>query len=163
MYDYITKELPALVNSNFNVDGQKVAVFGHSMGGHGALICALKNPGLYRSVSAFAPICNPSNCPWGIKAFTGYLGADNRDLWATYDASALVKHYNGPPLNVLIDQGAEDNFLKANQLLPENFVAACSNTPVTPKLRMQEGYDHSYYFISTFIEDHIAHHAAFLS
>lgn len=161
MYAYVTQELPALINSNFPVDVGRQSISGHSMGGHGALICALKNPGQYKSVSAFAPICNPMNCPWGVKAFTGYLGED-KEAWKEYDATCLVKKYSGPPLDILIDQGKADNFLAPGQLLPDNFVAACteSKTPVT--LRMQEGYDHSYYFMATFIEDHITHHAKYL-
>jgi len=163
MYDYITKELPQLVNSNFNVDSTKTGIFGHSMGGHGALICALKNPGLYRSVSAFAPISNPINCPWGVKAFSGYLGIENRETsWLQYDATELVKNYKGPELQVLIDQGTEDNFYKEKQLLPENFVSSSQGTSVSTRLRLQEGYDHSYYFISSFIDEHISHHASFL-
>jgi len=162
MYDYITKELPQLVNENFAVDPNKASIFGHSMGGHGALICAFKNPGVYKSVSAFAPICNPVNCAWGKKAFSGYLGED-QEAWKAYDATCLVKSYNGPKLDILIDQGAEDNFLKDGQLLPEALRAACEGTHVTPKIRMQEGYDHSYYFISTFIDDHLDWHASFLN
>ncbi|XP_041379655.1 LOW QUALITY PROTEIN: S-formylglutathione hydrolase-like, partial [Gigantopelta aegis] len=103
MYSYITKELPALINSNFPTIPDKQSIFGHSMGGHGALICSLKNPGQYRSVSAFSPICNPIECPWGVKAFSGYLGAD-KETWKDYDACHLVRKYNGPPLNILVDQ-----------------------------------------------------------
>jgi len=161
MYDYVTKELPDLVNANLPVDPAKTSIFGHSMGGHGALICALKNPNAYKSVSAFAPISNPMLCPWGKKAFSGYLGADE-EAWKSYDATVLVKGYNGPKLEILIDQGTEDNFYKEKQLLPENFQAACEGTLVTPKVRMQEGYDHSYYFIATFIDDHLDWHASFL-
>jgi len=161
MYDYVTKELPQLVNANFPVDGSRVSVFGHSMGGHGALICALKNPGLYKSVSAFAPICHPVDCPWGLKAFSGYLG-ENKDAWKEYDATHLVQSYSGPALDILIDQGSDDKFLK-EQLKPEDFEAAAKGTSHKVQVRMQEGYDHSYYFISTFIEDHLAHHAAHLN
>ena len=157
MYTYVTVELPAVIMANFNVDKDKASISGHSMGGHGALICALKNPGLYRSVSAFSPICNPSVCPWGIKAFTGYLGAD-KETWKQYDATELVKTYRGPPLNILIDQGKSDNFLE-EQLYPKNFVDACRSNNVPVVLRMQEGYDHSYFFISTFIGEHIENHA----
>lgn len=161
MYEYVTKELPAVIDANFPTEKGKQSIFGHSMGGHGALICALKNPGQYKSVSAFAPICNPSVCPWGIKAFTGYLGED-KETWKAYDATCLVKNYNGPPLDILIDQGKADDFLPQGQLLPDNFVAACTESKTQVTLRMQEGYDHSYYFMATFLEDHIAHHAKFL-
>lgn len=161
MYSYVTKELPNLVNANFPTLPDNVGIFGHSMGGHGALISALKNPGMYRSVSAFAPICNPVNCPWGDKAFSGYLGSD-RETWKSYDACELVKSYNGPPLEFLIDQGKADNFYTVKQLLPENFVKACGQGRVPVVLRMQEDYDHSYYFIATFMEEHIRHHAKIL-
>jgi len=161
MYSYITEELPRLVNEHLPVDGSKAGVFGHSMGGHGALIVALKNPGLFKSVSAFAPISNPINCPWGKKAFSGYLGADT-ESWKEYDATELVRKYSGPKLEILVDQGSEDNFYKDKQLLPEHFLAACEGTQVTPKFRLLEGYDHSYNFIATVIDDHIAHHAALL-
>lgn len=160
MFSYVTKELPVLIASNFPVLPEKQSVFGHSMGGHGALICFLKNPGLYKSVSAFSPICNPVQCPWGQKALAGYLGSD-KETWKEYDATELVKNYDGPIPDILIDQGTADQFYPS-QLLPENFVEACrlKNVPVT--LRMQEGYDHSYYFISSFVEDHVKHHARHL-
>ena len=162
MYSYVTSELPELIQANFNVNPAKKSIFGHSMGGHGALICTLKNPGMYRSVSAFSPICNPINCPWGQKAFTGYLGTD-REEWKKWDATELVKIYKGPPFSyVFIDQGKADNFLSEGQLLPENFVQSAQDGGVPVVLRMQEDYDHSYYFIATFIEDHIRHHAAAL-
>jgi len=157
MYTYVTEELPALIEANFPVSGAK-SITGHSMGGHGALICALKNPGLYKSVSAFSPICHPSECPWGVKAFTGYLG-ESTEAWAAYDATALVASYDGPPLDVLIDCGKADGFYEKKQLLPEDFVAACNKAGQPVALRMQDGYDHSYYFIATFVDDHIAHHA----
>lgn len=160
MYDYVTKELPQLVNANLPVDSARVSISGHSMGGHGALICALKNPGMYKSVSAFAPICHPVGCPWGIKAFTGYLGA-NEEAWKEYDATFLIQSYSGPTLNILIDQGTEDKFL-AEQLKPETFAAAAKGTSHNVQIRMQDGYDHSYYFIATFIDAHIAFHAAHL-
>ncbi|XP_033760240.1 S-formylglutathione hydrolase-like isoform X1 [Pecten maximus] len=162
MYAYVTEELPAVITSNFAAIPDKMSIFGHSMGGHGALICALKNPGKYKSVSAFAPICNPMNCPWGQKAFSGYLG-ENKDDWKAYDATELVKQYNGPPLEIHIDQGKADNFLPAGQLLPDNFVAACAEAKMPVVLRMQEGYDHSYYFMATFMEDHLKHHAKILN
>ena len=159
MFSYVTQELPQVIESNFPVDASRKSISGHSMGGHGALVSFLKNPGLYKSVSAFAPICNPCNCPWGEKAFSGYLGSD-RSTWKEWDATELVKTYSGPVKSyVHIDQGKDDQFLTDKQLLPENFVEACrvSNVPVV--LRMQEGYDHSYYFISSFIGEHVKHHA----
>ncbi len=163
MYSYVTKELPALVQANFPALPDKQSIFGHSMGGHGALVCALKNPGRYVSVSAFAPICNPINCPWGQKAFGGYLGGD-RDSWKNWDATELVGNYNGPPFPyILIDQGKEDKFLTQGQLLPENFVEACRKVSMPVVLRMQEGYDHSYYFIASFMEEHIKQHAQVLN
>ena len=164
MYDYITKELPGVVGENFAVDTSNASITGHSMGGHGALTIALKNPGVYKSCSAFAPICNPLKCPWGEKAFTGYLGSV--EAGAANDATELVKSYDGPDLHILIDQGTADNFYKAGaegcQLLPENFAKACGEKGVELKLNMREGYDHSYYFIASFIDDHIKHHASFL-
>eukprot|EP01137_Pigoraptor_chileana_P011722 Opistho-2@63060 len=162
MYTYITEELPAIVNATLPVRADRQSISGHSMGGHGALICAIKNPGKYKSVSAFAPICNPINCPWGVKAFSGYLGTDNKDAWKAYDATELAAAYKGPHLDILIDQGTEDNFYKQGQLLPQAFVRACVDSGVPVALRMQEGYDHSYYFIATFIDSHIEHHAKYL-
>mmetsp|Transcript_10000 Transcript_10000/g.11482 ORF Transcript_10000/g.11482 Transcript_10000/m.11482 type:complete len:283 (+) Transcript_10000:141-989(+) len=159
MYEYVTSELPGLVSKELPIDDSRKSVFGHSMGGHGALICALKNPGMYRSASAFSPICHPSNCPWGEKAFTGYLGED-KSTWAAYDATALASLYSGPKLDILCDQGVDDQFYKDKQLLPEDLVASCkSNDKVQLEMRMQDGYDHSYYFIATFVEDHIKFHA----
>ncbi|PIK40975.1 S-formylglutathione hydrolase, partial [Apostichopus japonicus] len=137
MYSYVTEELLSVVNANFPTQPDRISIFGHSMGGHGALICALKNPGLYRSVSAFAPICNPTKCPWGDKAFSGYLGAD-RESWKSYDACELVKSYNGPPMQILVDQGKKDNFYVDKQLLPENLVAACTESKMEVVMRMQE-------------------------
>lgn len=158
MYSYIVDELPALIEANFPTSDQR-GIFGHSMGGHGALICALRNPDRYRSTSAFAPICAPMQCPWGEKAFSRYLGAD-RDHWRSYDATELVRSqpFHSP---ILIDQGDRDQFL-STQLFPDVFEKACTevNQPLT--LRYQSGYDHSYYFIASFIEDHIRHHAAAL-
>lgn len=156
MYDYITKELPALINANFNVDPERVGIFGHSMGGHGALTIALNNPGMYKSVSAFAPISSPMNCPWGEKALTGYLGAD-RETWKKHDTCHMLSVAQ-ERLPLLIDQGGADPFLN-DQLKPELLLAAAesNNHPIT--LRIQPGYDHSYYFISTFMGEHIAHHA----
>jgi len=159
MYSYVTKELPEVVNANFPVLPDKQSITGHSMGGHGALICFLKNPGQYKSVSAFAPICNPVECAWGQKAFKGYLGEGNQEAWKEYDACNLVKKYNGPPVDILCDQGTADNFLPQGQLLPDNFIAACAEAKVPVISRLQDGYDHSYYFMATFMGEHVAHHA----
>ncbi len=156
MYSYVTKELPALIQGEFAVCADAQGIFGHSMGGHGALICALRNPGQYRSVSAFAPIAAPMRCPWGQKAFSGYLGAQ-RESWAEYDASVLVAK-RGFARPILIDQGSADKFL-AEQLYPQVFADACRQSGTSLTLRMQDGYDHGYYFISTFVEDHLRHHA----
>lgn len=159
MYDYIAQELPALVRAQFPLSG-KEAISGHSMGGHGALVMALRNPGRFTSVSAFAPIVNPSNCPWGQKAFGGYLG-DKRELWAQYDACELIAA-GAAPQPLLIDQGESDNFL-LEQLKPELLEAVCRqhNFPFT--LRRQPGYDHSYFFIATFVEEHLRFHARYLA
>jgi S-formylglutathione hydrolase len=157
MASYVTRELRALVLEHFEARDDRVGIFGHSMGGHGALTLALNNPGLYQSVSAFAPIAAPTQCAWGINALDGYLGRDPK-AWARHDATELVKAgARLPPL--LIDQGLADKFL-ADQLHPELFEAAClaAGQPLT--LRRHEGYDHGYFFISTFMADHIAHHAA---
>ncbi|XP_012288351.1 S-formylglutathione hydrolase [Orussus abietinus] len=163
MFSYITKELPTLINQNFPTIPGNQSIMGHSMGGHGALISALKNPGQYKTVSAFAPISNPIKCPWGKKAFSGYFGEKTAESeWKNWDATELVKQYKGPPLDILVDQGTEDNFLKQGQLLPENLLAATKDAGLTLVLRNQDGYDHSYFFISTFIEDHIIHHAKYL-
>lgn len=161
MFSYVTKELPSVIVANFPVNPTLQSIMGHSMGGHGALICALKNPGLYKSVSAFAPICNPVNCAWGVKAFTGYLGGDKK-TWEEWDATCLVQSYQGPPLQIFVDQGEEDQFLKDGQLLPDNLVAACAKAGMPVVLRKQEGYDHSYFFIATYLQDHFSHHAQFL-
>jgi S-formylglutathione hydrolase len=160
MYDYVTQELPALLGRELPLDLERQAVSGHSMGGHGALICALKNPTGYRSVSAFAPIANPSECDWGRKALSGYLGT-SRDDWKAWDASELMRAH-GCPHKLLVDQGEADNFLAEGQLRPEALQAACASAGVDLELRMQPGYDHSYFFIATFIEDHLRHHAAAL-
>ena len=159
MYDYVASELPALIEANFPTDGAR-GISGHSMGGHGALIVALKNPGRYRSVSAFSPIVAPSHVPWGEKAFTAYLGED-RESWKAWDATALVAEAS-ERLPLLVDQGAADEFL-ANQLKPELLQAACASAGHPLTLRLQPGYDHSYYFIESFIGEHIAHHAAALN
>jgi S-formylglutathione hydrolase len=158
MYSYVTAELPALIDAGFATDRERQGIFGHSMGGHGALMIALKNPGRYRSVSAFAPIAAPKSCPWGQKAFTGYLGAD-QSKWGAYDATELVGGVKDaarrPP--ILIDQGSADQFLET-QLHPQRFEEAARRVGYPVTLRRQEGYDHSYYFISTFMEDHLRHH-----
>lgn len=133
------------------------------MGGHGALISALKNPGLYKSVSAFAPICNPTACPWGVKAFAGYLGLKDTGKWEEWDACELVKSYNGPPLELFIDQGSADSFLHQSQLLPVNLVEACKQARVPVIYNVREGYDHSYFYISTFIGEHINYHMQYLN
>ncbi len=159
MYSYVTRELPALVAANFPVDPERQGIFGHSMGGHGALTIALRNPDRYRSVSAFAPISAPMQCPWGQKAFTGYLGPD-RERWRAHDASELARSIRSvagrPP--ILVDQGLSDPHLE-KQLLPERLEKACAESGYPLTLRRHAGYDHGYYFISTFIEDHLRHHA----
>lgn len=161
MYSYITKELPELINSEFPVDPERQSIMGHSMGGHGALICHLKNPGKYRSVSAFAPICNPTQCPWGHKFFTGFLGP-NQEHWEEYDATCLVKKYNGPPIPLLIDQGTDDQFLE-EQLHPNNLLKACEGVGMPYLYSKRLGYNHSYFYIATFIGEHIQHHAKYLN
>ena len=162
MYTYVTQELRALIETHFPADPARTGIFGHSMGGHGALVIALRNPDRYRSVSAFAPIAAPSQCPWGQKAFSGYLGPDRRQ-WAQYDTTELVSQIKDaagrPP--ILIDQGLSDQFLQT-QLHPELFEQACRKVGYPLQLRLQEGYDHSYYFISTFVQDHLVHHARLL-
>lgn len=159
MYSYVTRELPAVIEANFPVDAGRQAIFGHSMGGHGALTIALKNPDRYRSVSAFAPIAAPMQCPWGQKAFSGYLG-DDREAWRAHDASELIRSLTTvdgrPPL--LVDQGLADAFL-GQQLLPEQLEKACAQAGYPLTLRRHPDYDHGYFFISTFIEDHLRHHA----
>jgi len=155
MYDYIVDELPTLVEAHLPASGAR-SISGHSMGGHGALVIALKNPGRYRSVSAFSPIVAPTRVPWGQKAFTAYLGED-RSAWAAWDASELVATAE-EKLPLLVDQGGGDEFLDT-QLQPQWLQAACTAAGHPLQLRLQPGYDHSYYFISTFIGDHIAHHA----
>jgi S-formylglutathione hydrolase len=159
MYSYVRDELRETVAAELPVDVTRLGIFGHSMGGHGALMLALRNPGLYRSVSAFAPIAAPMRCPWGQKAFSGYLG-DDRDAWRSYDASELVARGDAARFEsgILIDQGLGDKFL-SEQLHPDVFEAACLAAGQSLTLRRHEGYNHGYYFIQTFIEDHIAHHA----
>lgn len=156
MYSYVTKELPAVIEAGFPADKDRRGVFGHSMGGHGALVVALKNPQAYRSVSAFAPISNPSAVPWGNKAFGNYLGPD-RARWADWDASLLMAERRFPE-SILVDQGLRDQFLE-NQLRPEALEAAAKRSGQSLTLRRHEGYDHSYWFIQSFIEDHMRWHA----
>ena len=159
MESYITRELLPLITAKLPVDAAKVGIFGHSMGGHGALTLALRHPGLFKSVSAFAPICAPMQCPWGRKAFTGYLGKDE-SCWAAHDASALMGELASAPYpgGILIDQGLADKFL-AEQLHPRQFEAACFSAGQPLVLRQHAGYDHGYYFVSSFMEDHLHHHA----
>jgi len=161
MLDYVTKELHDLVLKDFPILPGKIGIMGHSMGGHGALTIALKNPGTYRSVSAFSPIVNPTDSPWGKKAFGLYLGPDEQ-AWKEYDAVELVKKYNGPPMRLLVDQGAADGFLE-EQLKPWALKDACEEKGMNLTLRMQEDHDHSYFFISTFIKDHLQFHASQLT
>ncbi len=157
MYSYITRELAGLVAATFPVDPGRMGIFGHSMGGHGALTIALKNPERYRSVSALAPISSPMRCPWGEKALAGYLGAD-RARWRAYDATALIEDRGWPGPPILVDQGSGDQFLES-QLKPELLAQACERAGVPLRLRMREGYDHSYFFVASFIEDHLRFHA----
>lgn len=155
MRTYIETELPALIADQFPADMQRQGITGHSMGGHGALTIALRNPNRFKSVSAFAPIVSPLNCPWGEKALTGYIGED-RTKWREYDACALIEDGARLP-DILIDQGRADNFIE-NQLMPERLSDACDQAALPLNLRLHEGYDHSYFFISTFMADHIAWH-----
>ncbi|WP_420226860.1 S-formylglutathione hydrolase [Pigmentiphaga litoralis] len=158
MDSYVTQELFGLVTSELPGDADRVGIFGHSMGGHGALVLALRNPGRFTSVSAFAPIAAPSQCPWGQKALGNYLGPD-RAAWARYDATALMATMQSPfPQGILVDQGLADKFLD-EQLYPEAFEAACQQAGQPLTLRRHDGYDHGYYFISTFMKDHLAFHA----
>ncbi|MFT6985646.1 MAG: S-formylglutathione hydrolase [Psychromonas sp.] len=157
MYDYITQELPQLIEQHFPVSDKK-SISGHSMGGHGALVIGLRNQLAYQSISAFSPICNPINSPWGKKAFTLYLG-DKQENWLPYDACELIKQ--GCTLPILVDQGDSDQFLQ-EQLKPQSLVNAAQLKKVDLRLNMREGYDHSYFFISTFIDDHLKFHAHYL-
>jgi S-formylglutathione hydrolase len=163
MESYLIKDLLPLVTTALPIDAKRIGLFGHSMGGHGALTLALKHPAVFKSLSALAPICAPSECPWGIKAFSGYLGAD-RQTWAAYDASALMRARKTAPFpsGILIDQGLADKFL-TEQLHPHLFEHACASASQPLTLRRHAGYDHGYYFISTFIEDHLTHHAGQLN
>lgn len=159
MESWLLDELLPLVTRDFDVDGERVGIFGHSMGGHGALTLALRHPGRFRSVSAFAPIAAPMRCPWGEKAFSGYLGED-RGQWRAHDASELMRAQTEAPFpdGILIDQGLADKFL-AEQLHPEAFEAACEAVGQPLTLRRHAGYDHGYYFIASFVDDHLRHHA----
>jgi len=159
MYDYVVNELPALMEETFNVSDKR-AIAGHSMGGHGALTIALRNPERYQSVSAFSPICNPVNSPWGQKAFTQYLGND-KDAWLQYDASELMKK-STVHVPAKVDQGLEDNFL-TEQLKPDTLTAAASTSGYPLVLQQHQGFDHSYYFIASFIEEHLRFHASHLA
>jgi len=158
MHDYVVTELPGLIEANFPASDAR-SIAGHSMGGHGAMVCALRNPGRYRSISAFSPICNPMDCPWGEKAFSHYLGED-RSRWREWDSSVLMSQAE-EQLPLLVDQGDRDDFL-ANQLKPEALQKAAKGVGYPLVLRHQPGYDHSYYFIASFIDDHLKHHAAAL-
>jgi S-formylglutathione hydrolase len=163
MYDYVLAELRETVLAHFPAEGRRLGIFGHSMGGHGALVLALRNPAVYRSVSALAPICSPTRCPWGQKAFTGYLGTD-RAAWAAYDAVELIAARGTRVFReILVDQGMADKFLPQGQLLPEQLEAACARSGQPLRLRRQEGYGHDYFFIATFVEDHLRFHADALS
>ncbi|MDB5892435.1 MAG: Carboxylesterase [Polaromonas sp.] len=163
MESYITRELLPIASSALSLDAERMGIFGHSMGGHGALTLALRHTDLFQSVSAFAPICAPSQCPWGRKAFTGYLGSEE-STWAAHDASALMSalQHAPYPAGILIDQGLADKFLQ-EQLHPQSFEAACRTAGQPLQLRHHPGYDHGYYFIASFIEDHLKHHARQLS
>jgi S-formylglutathione hydrolase len=163
MESYLVRELIPLVVRHFPLKGDRLGLFGHSMGGHGALTLALRHPGLFMSLSAFAPICAPSQCPWGHKAFTGYLGND-RTAWAQHDASALMAARTAPlfPQGILIDQGLADAFLPV-QLHPDQLEVACAVAGQPLTLRRHAGYDHGYYFIQSFVGDHLAHHHHALS
>lgn len=160
MYSYVTQELPNLIAEHYPVDVTRQGIFGHSMGGHGALICGLKNPDRFKSISAFAPIANPVNCPWGQKAFTNYLGSD-RKTWEAYDASILMAQ-KAHPTHILVDQGEADQFLEA-QLHPHKLEEAAKISGQGLVLRRHKNYDHGYYFISSFVADHLRHHAKVLS
>jgi S-formylglutathione hydrolase len=159
MYDYVVNELPALIEAHFPVTEQR-SISGHSMGGHGALTIGLKNPHRYNSLSAFSPICHPMDCPWGIKAFRGYLG-DDQQQWQQYDSSELMAN-SQQFVPTLVDQGSNDSFLD-EQLKPQALVQVAKDKGYPLELRMQPGYDHSYYFIATFIEDHLRFHAKHLA
>ena len=159
MYDYVVEELPEVVHANFALDSERQSIFGHSMGGHGALTIGLKNPQTYRSVSAFSPIVAPTKCPWGKKAFGNYLGKGKK-AWKQYDACELLKK-SKEHVPILIDQGEADDFLE-EQLLTENIIKAAEKSEYPMQVRFQPGYDHSYFFITSFVRDHIEFHSQFL-
>ena len=161
MYTYVTRDLREAVESNFSVDGARRGIFGHSMGGHGALVIALRNPNDYRSVSAFAPVATPSEVPWGQKAFLGYLGED-RSAWLAWDASALVRTGRRFDGTILVDQGTADSFL-AKQLRPDLFESACAEAGQPLALARRDGYDHGYFFVSSFMERHLRWHHELLT
>ncbi|KJH45056.1 putative S-formylglutathione hydrolase [Dictyocaulus viviparus] len=158
MYSYVAMELPMIVRNLIPIDSKKLGIFGHSMGGHGAISIGLKHPDVFQSISAFAPISHPMNCPWGQKAFRLYLGPDVK-TWEQYDSCLLLKKYDGAPRKLLVHQGSSDKFLAEGQLQPESLK---STSVVSVDLKMEPGYDHGYFFISTFIEDHFKFHAATL-
>ena len=160
MYSYVTRELPQVIAANFPADMARQGILGHSRGGHCAITIHLKNPETYRSVSALAPISNPTQGPWGEKVFSTYLGED-REAWKDYDSCELVRRQPSGA-EILVDQGSKDEFLEEN-LMPERLAEACAEAGQELKLRMQPGYDHSYYFVQSFIEDHLRHHAAALA
>lgn len=162
METYLARELPAVIGEHLPVDVGHLGLFGHSMGGHGALTLALRHPGLFKSLSALAPICAPTQCPWGHKAFSGYLGS-NQNEWLQHDATALMGDMKAAPHpeGILIDQGLADKFLEV-QLHPHLFEAACASVDQPITIRRHVGYDHGYYFISTFVNDHLDHHAQIL-
>jgi S-formylglutathione hydrolase len=157
MYSYVTRELPAVIEDEFPVDPGRVGIFGHSMGGHGALVLGLRNPDRYRSISAFAPIVAPTRVPWGHKSLPRYLGED-RDDWVRYDACELVRQHPRGDRTILVDQGLDDPFLD-EQLKPELFEIACREAGQPLELRRHTGYDHGYFFIQSFVDDHLRHHA----
>uniref|UniRef100_A0A0N4ZMP6 S-formylglutathione hydrolase n=1 Tax=Parastrongyloides trichosuri TaxID=131310 RepID=A0A0N4ZMP6_PARTI len=158
MYSYVSKELVEVIKSNFNCNDNKFSIFGHSMGGHGALVIGLKNPFVFKSISTFSAICHPTLSPWGMKAFKGYLGEDIKS-WKEYDATEIAKKYNGPLIKILLDQGSEDEFLIKKELLPEDFVNV-KNDSIIVDYKLREGYNHSYYYIASVIEDHFAFHSS---
>ena len=160
MFSYVTEELPEILIKEFDCDKRNQSIFGHSMGGHGALICALKRPDLYKSVSAFAPILSPSQSPWGIKAFSGYLGNDKK-LWKEWDTSCLIEKMPNHYVDILIDQGTKDEFLE-KELMTNKFIEKCKLAQQKITLNFHKGYDHGYNFISTFMENHLNFHAKFL-
>ena len=160
MYDYIVEELPELINRKFPANGERQGIAGHSMGGHGALTIGLRNPDKYKSISAFAPIVSPMNCPWGQKALGNYLG-ENKNEWLSYDAVSLVKNATRP-IPILVDQGSADEFLE-NQLKPSLLVEVCSQVGYPLNYNQRDGYVHSYFFITSFIENHLQFHSALLA